>query len=113
MAQVKAGKLRAIAVNGTGRSTPSPEVPSLAEAGVPGVLLDFWNAAEAAPASMPAARTRLLADHISSIARTPEMRPPVSARLVGCGDGAGRPLGTHEDRHRRAGPHHHQPGHPR
>lgn len=73
MAQVKAGKLRAIAVTAAGRSTLAPEVPSLAEAGVPGILLDIWNAA-AAPASMPASRVQLLADHLSQIARTPEMR---------------------------------------
>ncbi len=73
MAQVKAGKLRAIAVTGAGRSTLAPEVPSLAEAGVPGVLLDIWNAA-AAPVSMPAVHAQLLAELITSIARTPEMR---------------------------------------
>jgi tripartite-type tricarboxylate transporter receptor subunit TctC len=73
MAQVKAGKLRAIAVTAAGRSTLAPEVPSLAEAGVPGILLDIWNAA-AASASMPASRVQLLADHVSQIARAPEMR---------------------------------------
>lgn len=73
MAQVKAGKLRAIAVTAAGRSTLAPEVPSLAEAGIPGILLDIWNAA-AAPASMPASRVQLLADHLSQIARTPQMR---------------------------------------
>lgn len=73
MAQVKAGKLRAIAITGTGRSTLAPEVPSLAEAGIPSVLLDIWNAA-AAPASMPKSHVHMLADHIANIARTPEMR---------------------------------------
>lgn len=52
MAQVRAGKLQAVGVTSTGRSPLVPELPSLAEAGVPGFQLEIWNAV-AAPASMP------------------------------------------------------------
>jgi len=73
MAQVRAGKLRAIGVTSTGRSPLLPDVPSLAEAGVLGVQLEIWNAA-AAPASMPPAVAHRLSRLISDIARTSEMR---------------------------------------
>jgi len=49
---VKAGRLRALAVSGRGRSTAIPEVPSMAEAGVAGYDLTWWIAAWA-PAGTP------------------------------------------------------------
>ena len=73
MAQVKAGKLRAIGLTSSGRSTLAPEVPSLAELGVKNYQLEIWNAV-AAPARMPAAHVQRLATLISEIVRGPEMR---------------------------------------
>ena len=73
MAQVKAGKLRAIGLTSSGRSTLAPEVPSLAELGVKNHQLEIWNAV-AAPARMPAAHVQRLATLISEIVRGPEMR---------------------------------------
>ena len=72
-AQVRAGKLRAIGVTSTGRSTLVPEMPSLVEAGVPDFRLEIWTAA-AAPATMPKPIVARLSAAISEIARTPEMR---------------------------------------
>jgi tripartite-type tricarboxylate transporter receptor subunit TctC len=72
-AQVRAGKLQAIGVTSSGRSTLVPEMPSLAEAGVPGFQLEIWTAA-AAPASMPRHIVTRLSAAISDITRTPEMR---------------------------------------
>jgi tripartite-type tricarboxylate transporter receptor subunit TctC len=40
--QIKEGRLRAIAVSGTTRSTLLPEVPTVAEAGVPGYDATSW-----------------------------------------------------------------------
>jgi tripartite-type tricarboxylate transporter receptor subunit TctC len=73
MAQVKAGKLRAIGTTSTGRSTLVPEVPSLQEAGVRHFQLEIWNAV-AAPASMPAAHVQKLSSLVSEIVRSPDMR---------------------------------------
>ncbi|MEN9887986.1 MAG: hypothetical protein RL559_23 [Pseudomonadota bacterium] len=73
MAQIKAGKLRAIGLTSSGRSTLAPEVPSLAELGVKDYQLEIWNAL-AAPARMPAADVRQLATLVSEIVRGPEMR---------------------------------------
>jgi tripartite-type tricarboxylate transporter receptor subunit TctC len=73
MAQIKAGKLRAIGVTSSGRSTLVPELPSMAEAGVQGFNLEIWNAV-AAPNSMPKAVVVKLSALFSEIARSPEMR---------------------------------------
>jgi tripartite-type tricarboxylate transporter receptor subunit TctC len=72
-AQIRAGKLKAIGVTSTGRSTLVPELPSLAELGVPGFQLEIWNAV-AAPSRMPRPIVDKLSVLIGDIVRTPEMR---------------------------------------
>jgi len=72
-AQIKAGKLRAIGVTSSGRSTLVPELPSMSEAGVQGFSLEIWNAI-AAPNSMPKPVVAKLSSLFSEIARAPEMR---------------------------------------
>ncbi|MBF5003031.1 Bug family tripartite tricarboxylate transporter substrate binding protein [Diaphorobacter caeni] len=73
LAQEKAGKLRLIGVTAAGRSTLAPDVPSLAEAGVPNLNLEMWNAF-AAPSTMPANLQARLSDALIEIARSPEVR---------------------------------------
>jgi tripartite-type tricarboxylate transporter receptor subunit TctC len=72
-AQVRAGKLRAIAITAAGRSALTPDIPSLAEAGVRDYHLEIWNAV-AAPASMPRDRVERLSALVGGIVRTPEVR---------------------------------------
>jgi tripartite-type tricarboxylate transporter receptor subunit TctC len=73
-AQIRAGKLKAIGVTSTGRSSLVPEYPSLDEGGVTrGFQLEIWTAA-AAPQSMPKPIVAKLSALISEIARTPEVR---------------------------------------
>lgn len=43
--QVKSGKLRALGVTGTQRSPLAPDVPTIAESGVPGYEMGYWFAA--------------------------------------------------------------------
>lgn len=50
--QVKSGKLRALGVTGTARSPLAPDVPTIAESGVPGYEMGYWFAAYA-PAGTP------------------------------------------------------------
>lgn len=71
--QAQAGKLRLIGVTSGGRSPLAPDVPSLAEVGVPDFDLQIWNAF-AAPYSMPEATRAKLANMLIEIARTPEVR---------------------------------------
>lgn len=73
LAQVKAGKLRAIGLTSSTRSALAPEVPSLAEAGVTGFNLEIWNAV-AAPASLPTPIVERLSGLISEIARSADVR---------------------------------------
>nr|MDP2191378.1 tripartite tricarboxylate transporter substrate binding protein [Rhodoferax sp.] len=73
MAQIRSGKLRAIGVTSSGRSTIVPELPSMTEAGVADFNLEIWNAI-AAPNSLPKPVAAKLATLFSDIARSPEIR---------------------------------------
>jgi tripartite-type tricarboxylate transporter receptor subunit TctC len=50
--QVKAGKVRGLAITSLQRSPLAPEFPTVAESGVPGYEVTAWNAIYA-PAAMP------------------------------------------------------------
>ncbi|PZX34266.1 conserved hypothetical protein [Cupriavidus phytorum] len=52
MPLVKAGKLRALAITTAKRSTEYPDLPTVAESGVPGFEMIFWSAF-VAPAGTP------------------------------------------------------------
>ena len=73
LAQARAGKVRVLGVTSAGRSTLTPEIPSLAEAGVKNFQLEIWNAV-AGPASMPKPVVARLSALFSDIARSPEVR---------------------------------------
>jgi len=51
--QVKAGKLKALGVSSPKRSALVPDLPTIAEAGLPGYEISYWNAVYA-PAGTPA-----------------------------------------------------------
>ena len=72
-AQIKGGKLRAVGITATGRSTLTPDIPSLSEAGVKNFQMEIFNAM-AAPATMPTAHIQQLSVLVSDIVRAPEMR---------------------------------------
>lgn len=73
MAQVKAGKLKAIGVTSSVRSPLLTDVPSLAEVGVRGFNLEIWNAV-AAPKAMPKEVANRLSTLVSEIVRSPDTR---------------------------------------
>jgi tripartite-type tricarboxylate transporter receptor subunit TctC len=56
---IRAGKLRAIVVSGKTRATALPEVPTVAEAGMPGYEAVLWVALVAPASTSPAIRARL------------------------------------------------------
>jgi tripartite-type tricarboxylate transporter receptor subunit TctC len=86
--QVKAGKLRALAVTGNERSDELPDVPSMAEAGYPSVDVHLWSGIFAPIATPPAVVAKLekaLAEAIRD--------PGVSAKLkaLGVNPGTAKP----------------------
>ena len=69
---IKSGKLRAIGVSTQARSPALPDVPTLAEAGVPGYSFDAWMAL-VAPAGLP----KPVLDRLHAAARTAMAAPEV------------------------------------
>jgi len=74
--QVKGGKVKALAVTGAERLAELPDVPSMAEAGYPGVDVHLWSGIFA-PAAMPSALVAKLEKSLSESIRD----PGVSAKL--------------------------------
>jgi tripartite-type tricarboxylate transporter receptor subunit TctC len=70
---VKAGKLRALATTGAGRSPAMPDLPTIAETGLAGYEASLWYGI-LSPAGMPAPVVSLLHKHIVAALRQPEMK---------------------------------------
>jgi tripartite-type tricarboxylate transporter receptor subunit TctC len=68
---VKAGRLRALAVTSAKRIAAMPELPTVAEAGVPGYEFDTWFVV-AAPKGTPRPIVDTLNSHIRKVITTPE-----------------------------------------
>jgi tripartite-type tricarboxylate transporter receptor subunit TctC len=77
---VKSGKLKALAVTGLERASLAPDIPSVAESGLPGYEVHGWYGF-AAPARTPRAVIERLYTEVAKLAREPKMR----ARLAGQG----------------------------
>jgi tripartite-type tricarboxylate transporter receptor subunit TctC len=71
--QVRAGKLRPVAVTGMRRSGTLPEVPTIAEAGVPGYDMTNWFGI-LAPAGLPAPILGRLDTLLRKIVAAPDVR---------------------------------------
>lgn len=69
---LKAGKVRALAISSATRSSVLPELPTVAEAGVPGYTFTTWYGS-LAPAATPPAIIAILNDHIVKAVRSPEL----------------------------------------
>jgi len=70
---VREGKLRALAVTSRGRSPAAPDVPTLAEAGCPGVEMEGWNGLFV-PARTPEPIIRELRQQAVDALKRPEFR---------------------------------------
>ena len=79
MAQVKAGKLRALAVTTAQRSRLAPELPTMAEAGVPGFDISTWFGLLAPAGTPPDVIARWNAD-VTRILNSPDMRERLLAQ---------------------------------
>lgn len=76
---VKSGKLRALAVTSAQRSPVLPDVPTLAEQGVPNANSGSWTAV-LAPAGTPQAVIDKLAAGVQAVAQMPEVKEQLTAQ---------------------------------
>jgi tripartite-type tricarboxylate transporter receptor subunit TctC len=86
MAHVKAGRLRALAVTGPKRATNIPDIPTVAEAGVPGFEVTQWYGV-LAPKRVPNAIVARLSQAFASSVTHPDVATHISR------DG-GEPVGS-------------------
>lgn len=73
---IKSGELRPLAVTGARRSQYLPDLPTMAEAGLPGYAVTGWMGLMA-PAGTPPAIVQRLSAEVQKIAAMPEMRNQV------------------------------------
>jgi len=90
--QVRAGKIRAIGLSSEARWPAAPEIPTLAEAGMPGFVSGSW-AGLLAPGGTPRPIVDRLSGEIQRIVRQPEVR----ARIIDLGT---EPVGNTPDEFR-------------
>lgn len=85
---IRAGKLRALAITSKTRSPLFPDVPTMAEAGVPGFEVQNWQGL-IAPAGTPAAIIRVLNDAVNKALAD----PTIKEQMLGQGNelGGGSP----------------------
>jgi tripartite-type tricarboxylate transporter receptor subunit TctC len=76
---IRSGKLRALGVGGTSRSPALPDVPTVAEAGVPGYEVANWIGI-VAPAGTPAAIVAKVHGEILAIQDSPEVQKQLSSQ---------------------------------
>ena len=76
---VKAGKLKALAVTSPQRSPAAPELPTVAESGLPGYEVFAWNGL-LAPAGTPRAVIDRLGEELKKAMALPQVREKFSAQ---------------------------------
>jgi tripartite-type tricarboxylate transporter receptor subunit TctC len=77
---IQTGKLRAFGVTGSRRSTSAPQIPTIAEAGLPGYALEPWHGLLAPKETPPAIITKIHGNVIAAL-KLPEIRD----RLIASG----------------------------
>lgn len=84
----KAGRVRGLAVTGAQRSAALPDLPTIAEAGVPGYEASTWNGI-VAPAGVPKPVITRLNTELNKALASPELRQKFAA--IGADPGGGTP----------------------
>ena len=85
--QIRAGRLRAIAVTGLTRDPLLPEVPTMAEAGVPRYEIGGWHGLFA-PAATPLTIVEQLNAAVSRLLLTPEIQDLWKSQGMGVAGGS-------------------------
>ena len=76
---IKAGRVKALGVTGTRRAAALPEVPTIAEAGVPGFAAGLWLGLWG-PAKLPADITQRLSQETVRLLQAPDVREKLAAQ---------------------------------
>ena len=76
---IQAGKVRALGVTGTSRSSQLPNVPTIAEAGLPGYEINSWFGI-LGPPNMPKAVTDRLSAEFAKALNSPEVRERLTSQ---------------------------------
>jgi tripartite-type tricarboxylate transporter receptor subunit TctC len=93
MQHVKAGKLRALAVGTAKRLTAFPDIPTVAEAGVPGYDVVAWHGL-IAPKGVPAPIIEFLNREINAALASPDMEERLATNGVGTAGGSPAQFGA-------------------
>jgi len=72
MPHARSGRMRALAVSGTARSATAPEVPTIAESGLPGYSLNVWFGLVAPAGLAQPIVAKISSDSVQAL-RTPDM----------------------------------------
>lgn len=91
---IKAGRLRIIAVTGLKREPTMPDVPTVAESGVPGFEFSIWFAMFA-PTGTPKAIVTRLNQEVVKMMETQDMRAQLAKVGVNAGSSTPEELGRH------------------
>ncbi len=78
---LKSGKLRALAITTARRPPAFPDVPTMAEAGIPDMEISLWTGL-VAPAGTPAEIVSLLQDAIADVLQDPEVQTAMEVIFV-------------------------------
>ena len=81
MPHARGGRLRALAVTGGTRSKAAPDVPTMAEAGVPGYALTAWMGL-AGPAGLPREIVNKLAEDFARVLKMPDIADKLTQQGV-------------------------------
>lgn len=81
MPQAKAGKLRALAVTSAKRSSAAPDLPTIAESGVPGYDISTWYGLWA-PAATPPAIVARLSSEVQQVLKSPDIQQQLLSRGI-------------------------------
>lgn len=90
---VRAGKLRALAITSKTRSPLFPDLPTMAESGVPGFEVQNWQGL-VAPAGMPAALIKLLNETVNKALADPAIKEQMLGQGNELGGGAPEQFAT-------------------
>jgi tripartite-type tricarboxylate transporter receptor subunit TctC len=94
LAQVKAGKLRALAITSPARDPSRPDIPTVAEAGVPGYEVGVWFGMVAPAGTPPDVLARLNAE-LNKILRDPDVKQKFADQGVEPAGGSPERFGEH------------------